>query len=307
MSSRRDVLRVLVMAGAGVLAAPVVMGCTRKDDAVAEDGAPGGVAATTTAGSDGAGCGIPTGAESDASGCTASAGGDTTDTGSAGGAGSGDGRAPEGARGDETKDNVVKIELTHDVICPWCRIGHHRLKQAIAAAQRPVEVVYHPFLLDPDVPPEGVDLRQRLAEKYGATSLDGMFDRVTQIGKADGLTFDFAKATRTPNTVAAHTLIEAAPANAKQGLLDRIHAAYFERGEDIGTEPVLLAQWEAAGLERGVGEKALADQALRQRVRDTALAQSRSGVRGVPFFRIGDVTVSGAQSVDVLVDALRRA
>lgn len=202
---------------------------------------------------------------------------------------------------------VVKVELTHDVICPWCRIGHHRLMQAISQAGRTVEVLYRPFLLDPDVPPEGVDLRKRLAEKYGAASLDGMFERVTQIGRADGLTFDFQKVTHTPNTIAAHMLVDAAPADKKTALLERLHTAYFERGDDIGDRSILLSHWESAGLSRDAGEKALADSALKNRVTAEAHAQSRSGVRGVPFFRIGTTTVSGAQPIEVLVDALSRA
>lgn len=204
----------------------------------------------------------------------------------------------------------MKIELTHDVICPWCRIGHHRLKQAIVAAGRSpetVEVVYRAFLLDPDVPPGGVDLRQRLAEKYGAASLDGMFERVTQIGKSDGLTFDFAKVTRTPNTISAHMLVEAAPMAVKTAFLDRLHTAYFERGDDIGSREVLLAHWVEVGLAKVDGERALDDAALRARVTAEAAGQARAGVRGVPFFRIGATTVSGAQSVAVLAEAIRNA
>jgi predicted DsbA family dithiol-disulfide isomerase len=206
-----------------------------------------------------------------------------------------------------SKEVVVKVELTHDVICPWCRIGHHRLQQAIAVAGRGVEISYLPFLLDPDVPPEGADLRQRLADKYGADALAGMFERVTQIGRADGITFDFPKIIRTPNTIAAHALLEAAPAAAKSALLERLHAAYFEHGDDIGARSVLLVHWEAAGLARADGDKALDDAALIERVKSEAVMQARGGVRGVPFFRIGATTVSGAQPVAVLVSALQKA
>jgi len=217
------------------------------------------------------------------------------------------GDKPDGIIADKTAEVPVKVELVHDVICPWCRIGHHRLSQAIARFGRPVEIVYQPFLLDPDVPAEGADLRARLAEKYGAASLDSMFDRVTQIGAADGLTFDFVKVTRTPNTIASHMLVEAAPPDKQTGFLDRLHTAYFERGEDIGARAVLLTHWEAEGLLRADGERALDDAALRERVTIAASSQSRSGVRGVPFFRIGATTVSGAQPVEALVQALQAA
>lgn len=205
-----------------------------------------------------------------------------------------------------SKGDAVKVELTHDVICPWCRIGHARLAKAIAAVGREVEVVYRPFLLEPDLPEGGADLRERLAAKYGAGSLDGMFDRVTRIGATDGITFDFTKVRRSPNTVKAHSLIDAAPGAAKGRLLDAMHAAYFERGEDIGQDEVLLRLWSGAGLPTEAGVQALADIERAGRVRAEAAAASRRGVRGVPHFDIGELEVSGAQPVNVLVDALSR-
>jgi predicted DsbA family dithiol-disulfide isomerase len=329
MRSRREVLRVLGWSGAGAVFGSM-LGCGQgggtasktenlenRDILVKPQLAVDGGSATGTGAAPGGACGLPsetpagsTCGKADAQ--AAATQGDVADAGASDGSAGPD--AGPGAQGglepSKTEEAVVKIELTHDVICPWCRIGHHRLKQAIVAAGRTpesVEVVYRAFLLDPDVPADGVDLRQRLAEKYGAASLDGMFERVTQIGRGDGLTFDFAKVTRTPNTISAHMLVEAAPTAAKTAFLDRLHTAYFERGDDIGNREVLLGHWVDAGLARGDGERALDDAALRGRVTAEAAGQARAGVRGVPFFRIGATTVSGAQSVAVLADAIRKA
>ncbi|MBI5611177.1 MAG: DsbA family protein, partial [Deltaproteobacteria bacterium] len=44
----------------------------------------------------------------------------------------------------------VTVDLTHDVVCPWCRIGHHNLRTALTdLADVDVEVRLHPFLLNP--------------------------------------------------------------------------------------------------------------------------------------------------------------
>lgn len=310
MRSRREVLRVIAWSGAGAVLGSA-LGCGQGGDAVSKNenlenreglAQPTVAASAPSERAPGGACGLPSETPPGSS-CGGADARSAATSGDAGGEAAGDGAT-------EAKEAILKIELTHDVICPWCRIGHHRLKQAITAAGRSpetVEVVYRAFLLDPDVPPEGVDLRQRLAEKYGAASLDGMFERVTQIGKGDGLTFDFAKVTRTPNTISAHMLVDAAPAAAKTALLDRLHTAYFERGDDIGSREVLLAHWVELGLARVDGERALDDAALRARVTAEAAGQARAGVRGVPFFRIGATTVSGAQSVAVLADAIRRA
>lgn len=202
---------------------------------------------------------------------------------------------------------AVTIELTHDVICPWCRIGHTRLQKALAAYGKPVTIVYRPFLLEPDMPPEGADMRERLAAKYGPDRIAGMFERVTKIGAQDGIVFAFDKVTRTPSSVSAHVLIEAAPADKKSALLDQFHHAYFERGEDLGNAAVLEALWVAAGLPADGAKAALADASLTAKVRSDAAAASQSGIRGVPNFKIGATTLNGAQPVEAIVEALRQA
>jgi len=200
---------------------------------------------------------------------------------------------------------TVRVELTHDVVCPWCRIAHVRLERAATASGRSVEIVYRPFLLEPDMPPEGADLRARLAAKYGASRLDAMFERVTQIGASDGIVFDFGKVTRSRSSVSAHMLVEAAPAEVRTALLDRVHGAYFERGEDIGDARVLERLWVESGLPLEAARAALADPQRRARVLEEALAASRSGLRGVPQMRIGDKTLDGAQPYEVVLEALR--
>jgi len=64
---------------------------------------------------------------------------------------------------------VVRVEVWHDTVCPWCRIGLHNLE--VAATQvtnAKVEIVHHAFLLEPNAPAEGEDLRGRLAGRVGS-------------------------------------------------------------------------------------------------------------------------------------------
>lgn len=213
----------------------------------------------------------------------------------------------------------IVIDLYHDTVCPWCRIGHERLARALAAFDGPPVIVrYHPFELEPGMPPEGAGLRERLAAKYGADQLDGMFDRVTRIGAADGLIFRFDEIERTPNTLASHVVVEAAPEEHRAAVLRAIHAAYFERGEDIGDTEVLVRLYASAGLDADAARAALADAALRGDVKRRASAAPRLGVRGVPHFIIhrdpsaepatapaGAERLGGAQPVEALLAALR--
>src|SRR5690606_16358426 len=69
----------------------------------------------------------------------------------------------------------IRIDLFTDVVCPWCLIGTARLDQALATLPDDVavEVLHHPFLLDPTTPEEGQNTRERLAAKYGG-DIDAM-------------------------------------------------------------------------------------------------------------------------------------
>jgi predicted DsbA family dithiol-disulfide isomerase len=213
----------------------------------------------------------------------------------------------------------VVVDIYHDTICPWCRIGHERLAKALQAFDGPpVLVRYHPFQLDPSVPREGVDMRQRLAAKYGADRVDGMFERVTQIGAADGITFRYDVVQRSPNTALSHTLVEATPEISRGQVLGAIHKAYFEAGRDIGSPEVLADIYSEAGLPREDAVAALANEALVAKVQGQADAAARLGFGGVPHFIVhrgdpaspppasGAVSLHGAQPTEAIVAALRQ-
>lgn len=205
----------------------------------------------------------------------------------------------------------VTVDLTHDVVCPWCRIGHHNLMQALRGWTGPaVQVRLHPFLLNPDAPPQGLDLRQYIAKKYGGANVDAMFARVTQVGAQYGVTFAFDKVRVIADTVPAHALVLAAPADRQQAVLEAIHLAHFEQGANPGDRQVLLAAWQTAGLDRATGERVLDDVPGSQQVRQAALAAANSGIGGVPHFEFtgpaGRATVHGGQAPAALLAALKQ-
>jgi len=207
-------------------------------------------------------------------------------------------------------DAPIEIDFVSDVICPWCYIGFHRLEQALAAAgtSSSDRVTLRPFQLDPDTPPEGADLRERLASKYGADP-EAMFPRVEAAAREAGLTLDFAKVRRTPNTLAAHTLLAAAEAKGTQRALARaLFEAYFLEGKDPSLTAVLGDIASKHGFTREEAEALVTDAGALQATRAEAQAIASQGIRGVPFtIFAGKLAISGAQPLEVFRSALDRA
>ena len=140
----------------------------------------------------------------------------------------------------------LDITIVSDVICPWCFIGTRRLDQVLATMPDvDARIQYRAFLLDPTVPPEGADLRDRLRKKYGADP-EAMFVRIEQAARDTGIPLDFSNVRRTPNTIPAHTLLRHAAARGTQRQLsDALFSAYFLHGQDISAPDVLAAIAEA--------------------------------------------------------------
>jgi len=56
----------------------------------------------------------------------------------------------------------IDVDLIADLACPWCYIGLARLDRARAMRPDwPVRLRWWPFLLNPSLPPEGMDRRER--------------------------------------------------------------------------------------------------------------------------------------------------
>ncbi|MEV4460309.1 DsbA family protein, partial [Microbispora sp. NPDC049633] len=89
----------------------------------------------------------------------------------------------------------MKVEIFSDVVCPWCYIGHHRLRQAVRAFDGDVEVVHRPFQLDPDGVSGGEPLLRALERKFGgADRVAQMTGHVTGVAAQDGLELRFDRA-----------------------------------------------------------------------------------------------------------------
>lgn len=211
---------------------------------------------------------------------------------------------------------TVSLELYADVVCPWCWIGDRRLFAALETvrAERPevaFELSWRPFQLDPTVPAEGRDWEEVVEQKFGGrVRAQPMFDRVASVGAGDGIPFAFDTITRAPNTVKAHALIVYAQQSGRDPwpLVEALFAAYFQHGEDIGHDDVLVRIAAEHGMTEPEVRAQLASGAQHVDVMQSQREASRLGIQGVPFLVLNSqFGVSGAQPREVFEEALRKA
>jgi len=197
------------------------------------------------------------------------------------------------------------LDIFSDPICPWCYIGKRRLERALegmADEERP-QLRWRAFMLNPDMPEDGMERNAYLARKFGSSQRAmELYDTVARAGMDEGIRFAFGDILRTPSTLRAHRLIRRAPdETAQTAIVDALFLAYFTRGVDIGRVEPLVVIAEAAGLDGDDMRDHLAgDDDTDAVLAEHNLAQ-RIGINGVPCFILdGRYAVSGAQSPEVL-------
>ena len=200
------------------------------------------------------------------------------------------------------------IDVISDVICPWCFLGKRRLDVALAAMDKDVFIRWRPNLLDPTIPPQGLDRQQYMLDKFGAERLQTIHDPLIEAGQEIGVPYNFDLITRTPNTLDAHRLIRWAHTVERQTeLVERLFMAYWSEGKDVGNRDVLA---QCAG-EAGINAEQIREFLdTEQDVAETHAEIEHAtniGVTGVPTFILAQsYALVGAQSPEVLADAILR-
>lgn len=197
---------------------------------------------------------------------------------------------------------ALQIDIVSDVVCPWCIIGYRQLAQALEATSTPHEIHWHPFELNPAMPPEGQNLREHVAEKYGTTPAQSEQSRVrmTEIGAELGFDFRFADDMRMHNTFNVHQLLHWAEQQGRKHDLElALFAAHFTDRRSLSDCRVLADIAAEVGLDRAEASSVLEDQRFASDVRNAESYWQSQGIRGVPaviFNRRHLVT--GAQGVE---------
>ena len=206
----------------------------------------------------------------------------------------------------------LKIDFVSDVSCPWCVIGLGGLEEALRRVGGLVEADIHfrPFELNPDMPPEGQNIAEHVAMKYGATPEQSVASRAAIKARAAEVGFVIATGpeSRIYNTFDAHRLMHWAAIEGRQYALKRaLFEAYFTHGKNPGDHEVLMDVAAQAGLDADAAREVLASGRYAEEVRADERRWREADIHAVPTLIIDDrYMISGGQPADAFERALRK-
>ncbi len=196
------------------------------------------------------------------------------------------------------------IEIVHDLVCPWCFLGVRRLLRTLR--RRPdllFELTWRPFLLNPDMPRNGMARTDYVIRKFGGEErARRLYASISELGRAEGVSFSFERIRRTPSSIDAHRMVRwAARYGRADAMVEALFSAHFTDGRDIGEASVLLAIAAACGLDPAAARIFLAGDGEVDQVHADNLRAHRLGINGVPCFVIaGRHAIAGAQEPEVI-------
>ena len=205
----------------------------------------------------------------------------------------------------------MKIDIISDTVCPWCFIGKRRLERALA--MRPnitAEITWHPFQLNPEMPPDGIERQIYLKAKFGSSErAKDIYRAVDQASVSEKLDLQLDDIKRMPNSLQSHRLLHYARRHDKQDVVaENLFQSYFFYGIDIGSIAHLIKIAAESGLDGEDVRSYMESSEDIELVRGHDLQSRKLGVSGVPCFIIAEeYAISGAQESEVFLQVFDAA
>lgn len=205
---------------------------------------------------------------------------------------------------------VITVDIVSDVVCPWCIIGYKKLEKAMAQfeGQARFELAWHAFELNPSMPPEGQDIAEHMAQKYGATPEQSKAnrERLRDAGRELDFEFNYSDKMRMVNTFDAHRLLHWAAETGKQTALKlALFKAHFTDGKDVSDHDILVSVASSVGLDEKRARDLLSTNLFAEDVRATEAEWQDRFITGVPAFIFNKkFMVPGAQETEVFANII---
>ncbi|MCW8915527.1 MAG: DsbA family oxidoreductase [Magnetovibrio sp.] len=205
----------------------------------------------------------------------------------------------------------MQIDVFFDPICPWCFIGKRRLQRALGQrSSLSVDLTWRPFMLNPEMPPTGMERNDYLLHKFGTQArVRRLLGALEETGQSEEISFNFDRIEHTPSTVNAHRLVRYASEHGLgEQVVERLFCSYFQDGLNIGEMEELSAIGRSIGLEGGPLDMYLDSTLDVEWVLEQNSKAHRNGVNGVPCFMVdGQLALQGAQPPEILARLLDAA
>lgn len=207
---------------------------------------------------------------------------------------------------------IITIDIVSDVVCPWCIIGYKKLEKAMQEfeGRARFELAWHAFELNPDMPPEGQDVNEHLAQKYGTTPEQSKVNRQRLKDAGAGLDFEFNyhDGMRMVNTFDAHRLLHWAGETGKQTALKlALFKAHFTDGKDVSNHDTLTEIAHSVGLDKDRAQDLLSTNLYGDDVRAIEAQWQDRFITGVPAFIFNKkFMVPGAQEPETFANIIQQ-
>ena len=205
----------------------------------------------------------------------------------------------------KNKKPPTTIIVLGDYVCPYTYIGVSRLAELRKVLE--LEIDWRFIESRPETPPQGTPIR---ALHFPAADWRALMDNLVRMARQQNLPFQ--EPTLMVNSRRAILFAEALRAKAidaaSRALFDTIHnrlfAAYFSEGRDIGAASVLTEIAAEYGVQREFLDQAWQEPTHSERLLENQAMAQRIGIKATPAFVIGDEVLEGAVPVAMLAETL---
>lgn len=208
----------------------------------------------------------------------------------------------------------MKIIYWSDFNCPYSYIGYTRLKKAMNELKLDVKLDMKAYELELELDDEIIPMVNHYARKYGIPEFQAkdMLKEIDDIGKAEGLDFDYSNAQITPSKD-AHRLLKFAKSKNNPLMTENITVKLFEaflcENKALNSKEVLVDIGTSVGLESGEITNMLNSNSYEIEVQIDEEDAKLNGVQAVPCYFVENseemLVIPGALSTEEFKNALK--
>ena len=221
----------------------------------------------------------------------------------------------------------MKIIYWSDFNCPYSYIGYTRLKKAMNELKLDVELDMKAYELELELDDEIIPMVNHYARKYGIPEFQAkdMLKEIDDIGKAEGLDFDYSNAQITPSKD-AHRLLKFAKSRKNifigklyaksknnpdmtENITVKLFEAFLCENKSLNSKEVLVDIGTSVGLESGEITNMLNSNSYEIEVQIDEEDAKLNGVQAVPCYFVENseemLVIPGALSTEEFKNALK--